>query len=65
LGKFNLPRKLNSDYGRTVIMIVHDLNDAAQYAAHLVALQMASYSPRVSPSTLLIPPLIKAVLASR
>jgi iron complex transport system ATP-binding protein len=34
-----LVRRLNREQGRTIVLIMHDLNLAAQYADHLVALQ--------------------------
>lgn len=33
-----LLKELNQDEGKTIVMVVHDLNHAAQYADHLVAL---------------------------
>lgn len=34
-----LVRRLNSEAGRTVVMVLHDLNLAARYADHLVAMR--------------------------
>lgn len=31
--------KLNREEGRTIVMVVHDLNHAAQYAHHVVAIR--------------------------
>lgn len=33
-----LLRDLNRNYGRTIVMVLHDLNQAAQYADHLVSI---------------------------
>lgn len=32
-----LLKKLNRDHGRTVVMVLHDLNQAAQYADYLIS----------------------------
>lgn len=34
-----LLRKLNVEQGRTIVMVVHDLNQAARYADHIVAIK--------------------------
>ncbi len=34
-----LLQKLNAEEGRTIIMVVHDLNHATRYAQHVVAIQ--------------------------
>lgn len=57
----DLLRKLNRDQGRTIVMVVHDLNHAAQYADHVVAVANGVILATGSPSTLLTPALIKAV----
>ncbi|SCY91650.1 ABC transporter ATP-binding protein [Rhizobium sp. NFACC06-2] len=57
----DLLRRLNRDEGRTIVMVVHDLNHAAQYADHLVAVADGVIFATGSPSTLLTPALIKAV----
>ncbi|WTL28866.1 ABC transporter ATP-binding protein [Streptomyces sp. NBC_01498] len=35
----DLVRRLNHEQGRTVVMVLHDLNQAARYADHLVAMK--------------------------
>jgi len=35
----DLVRRLNHDHGRTVVIVLHDLNQAARYADHLVAMK--------------------------
>lgn len=57
----DLLRKLNRGQGRTIVMVVHDLNHAAQYADHVVAVANGVILATGSPSTLLTPALIKAV----
>jgi ABC-type cobalamin/Fe3+-siderophores transport system ATPase subunit len=39
LDVLDLVRRLNGDEGRTVVMVLHDLNQACRYADHLVALR--------------------------
>jgi iron complex transport system ATP-binding protein len=39
LDVLDLVRRLNQDDGRTVVMVLHDLNQACRYADHLVALR--------------------------
>lgn len=33
-----LLRDLNITHGRTIVMVLHDLNQAAQYADHLISI---------------------------
>ncbi|WP_406726846.1 ABC transporter ATP-binding protein [Streptomyces sp. GD-15H] len=35
----DLVRQLNHDKGRTVVVVLHDLNQAARYASHLIAMK--------------------------
>ncbi|MEW8972043.1 MAG: ABC transporter ATP-binding protein, partial [Mesobacillus sp.] len=35
-------QKLNKEQGRTIVMVLHDLNHAARFAHHLVALKAGS-----------------------
>lgn len=54
----DLARELNINEGRTVVMILHDLNMAARYADHLIAMRagriVATGTPRdvITPQTL-------------
>ncbi|MGV1761321.1 ABC transporter ATP-binding protein [Rhizobium sp. P44RR-XXIV] len=54
-------RKLNADQGRTIVMVIHDLNHAAQYADHLVAVADGGIHAVGSPTRLLTPDLIQTV----
>lgn len=56
-----LLRDLNRNRGRTVVMVVHDLNHAAQYADHIIAVADGGIHAAGSPGALLTPELIKAV----
>ncbi len=37
-------KKLNRDHGRTVVMVLHDLNQAAQYADYLISVLDGKYT---------------------
>lgn len=56
-----LLRQLNRTQGRTIVMVVHDLNHAAQYADHIVAVAAGGIHAAGAPAALLTPGLIKAV----
>lgn len=53
--------ELNRKRGRTIIMVVHDLNHAAQYADHIIAVADGGIHAAGKPADLLTPALIKAV----
>lgn len=57
----DLLRKLNTEQGRTIVMVVHDLNHAAQYADYVVAVAEGTIVATGCPRTLLTPDLIKTV----
>lgn len=56
-----LLRQLNAEQGRTVVMVVHDLNHAAQYAHHIIAVANGAIHASGPPGSLLTPDLIRAV----
>ncbi|MBP1886393.1 ABC transporter ATP-binding protein [Sinorhizobium mexicanum] len=56
-----LLKNLNRKQGRTIVMVVHDLNHAAQYADHIVAVANGGVHAAGRPTELLTPDLIKAV----
>ena len=39
-----LLQKLNKEQGRTVVMVLHDLNQAARFADYIIALKMVKLS---------------------
>jgi iron complex transport system ATP-binding protein len=45
----NLLERLNRDTGRTIVMVVHDLNQAARFAHYVVAIQHGSATYQGSP----------------
>ncbi|RKP48090.1 ABC transporter ATP-binding protein [Cohnella endophytica] len=49
----NLLEKLNKEQKRTIIMVVHDLNHAARYAQHLVALKAGTVLYEGHPETVM------------
>jgi ABC-type cobalamin/Fe3+-siderophores transport system ATPase subunit len=56
-----LLKELNVKHARTVVMVVHDLNHAAQYADHIIAVADRGIHAAGSPAELLTPSLIKSV----
>ncbi len=56
-----LLKELNRKRGRTIVLVVHDLNHAAQYADHLIAVVDGGIQAAGSPAELLTPPLIRSV----
>jgi iron complex transport system ATP-binding protein len=56
-----LLKELNRQRGRTIVMVVHDLNHAAQYADHIIAVADGDIHASGKPGDLLGPALIKAV----
>lgn len=57
----DLVRELNSEHGRTVAMVLHDLNLAARYAHRLVAMRDGRVVDSGAPSEVLTPGLISEV----
>jgi iron complex transport system ATP-binding protein len=56
-----LLKELNEKRGRTIVMVVHDLNHAAQYADHIIAVAGGGIHAAGRPVDLLKPDLIKTV----
>jgi iron complex transport system ATP-binding protein len=56
-----LLRELNETRGRTIVMVVHDLNQAAQYADHIIAVAEGGIYATGRPADLLKPDLIRSV----
>lgn len=57
----NLLSELNRNENRTIVMVVHDLNHAAQFAHEIIAVSNGSIYAVGSPDDLLTPELIKDV----
>lgn len=60
-----LCRRLNLQGGRTLVMVLHDLNQAARYADHLIAMRDGAIVATGTPAQVLTPDLIAAVFGMR
>jgi iron complex transport system ATP-binding protein len=56
-----LLERLNRDEGRTIVMVVHDLNHATRYAAHLIAMRAGELVAAGPPSAVVTPALLRDV----
>lgn len=45
--------KLNRDHGKTIVMVLHDLNMAARYADHIIAMKAGKIIATGSPNTVI------------
>ncbi|MEV0261575.1 ABC transporter ATP-binding protein [Streptomyces sp. NPDC050617] len=57
----DLVRQLNRERGRTVVAVLHDLNQAARYADHLVAMKKGRIVARGRPSDVVTARLVREV----
>ncbi|MEU7647353.1 ABC transporter ATP-binding protein [Streptomyces huasconensis] len=57
----DLVRRLNHDRGRTVVVVLHDLNQAARYADHLVAMKSGEIVAEGPPSKIVTEELVREV----
>ncbi|MER5951965.1 ABC transporter ATP-binding protein [Streptomyces sp. NPDC001904] len=57
----DLVRQLNHDKGRTVAVVLHDLNQAARYADHLVAMKAGRIVAEGPPSEIITAALVEEV----
>ncbi len=60
-----LCRRLNLQGGRTLVMVLHDLNQAARYADHLIAMKDGAIVATGAPHEVLTPDSIAAVFGMR
>lgn len=56
-----LLEKLNQDEGRTIVMVIHDLNHAARFAHHMVALNDGSIIKEGNPNEVMTSQVLKDV----
>lgn len=56
-----LLQKLNEEEGRTIIMVVHDLNHASRYAQHMVAIKSGNVVSEGSPVEVMTPDVLRKV----
>ncbi|MGV9882464.1 ABC transporter ATP-binding protein [Streptomyces sp. NPDC003006] len=57
----DLVRQLNHDRGRTVVVVLHDLNQAARYADHLVAMKAGEVVAEGTPTKIVTEELVREV----
>lgn len=57
----DLVARLNADEARTVVMVLHDLNHAARYADHLVAMRDGTIVVEGRPEEVITPTLVREV----
>lgn len=57
----DLVRRLNHDQGRTVVIVLHDLNQAARYADHLVAMKEGRIVAEGHPDEIVTAELVREV----
>ena len=57
----NLLEKLNQEEGRTIVMVVHDLNHASRYAQHMVAIKKGSVVKSGTPAEVMNPEVLEKV----
>ncbi|MDN5916832.1 MAG: ABC transporter ATP-binding protein [Pseudonocardia sp.] len=60
-----LIRRLHTEAGRTVVMVLHDLNLAARYADHLVAMRDGKIVAAGDPSDVITAPMLQDVFGLR
>ncbi|OIV37053.1 ABC transporter [Mangrovactinospora gilvigrisea] len=61
----DLVRQLNRDQGRTVVAVLHDLNQAARYADHLVAMRGGRIVAEGAPADVVTAELVEEVFGLR
>lgn len=57
----HLLERLNREQGRTIVMVVHDLNHATRHATHLIALRNGSIAAAGPPNDVVTPELLRTV----
>lgn len=55
--------RLNRERGVTIVMVLHDLNEACRYADHLVAIRDGQLEAAGSPKSVVTPALVRRVFA--
>ncbi|MYL22315.1 ATP-binding cassette domain-containing protein [Halomonas alkaliantarctica] len=59
----DLLHRLNRERGTTIIMVLHDLNEASRYADHLIAMGSGSVQAAGAPEQVVTPELVRKVFA--
>jgi len=57
--------RLNQENGRTLVVVLHDLNQACRYAGHLIAMRDGKILAEGAPADIVTPALIEQVFALR
>ncbi|MFD4989847.1 ABC transporter ATP-binding protein [Streptomyces sp. NPDC058374] len=57
----DLVRRLNREQGRTVVLVLHDLNQAARYADHLIALREGRIVAEGAPADVVTADLVRSI----
>lgn len=58
-----LLERLNREQGRTIVMVVHDLNHASRFAHHMVAIAQGKVAAQGAPRTVMTPEVLRRVFA--
>ncbi|HZJ08259.1 MAG TPA: ABC transporter ATP-binding protein [Trueperaceae bacterium] len=58
-----LLERLNRDQGRTIVMVVHDLNHASRFAHHMVAIARGKVAAQGTPREVMTPDVFRKVFA--
>ena len=61
LDVLELVRTLNQDSGRTIVMVLHDINQACRFADHLVAMRSGQVVAQGHPAEVVTPALLRDV----
>ncbi|AOE40020.1 iron-dicitrate transporter ATP-binding subunit [Pantoea agglomerans] len=60
-----LMQDLNQQHGRTLVVVLHDLNQACRYASHLIAMRDGKIIAEGKPAEIVTPELIEAIYGLR
>ena len=58
-----LLRRINRDEGRTLVIVLHDLNQAARYASQIIAMRDGAIVAAGTPDAVITPELVEGVFS--